>query len=335
MQLLFIYSKFHVSESGRFRQPYMVSAHFLYLGKVEFMEEGTLPPAYTFPSYTTYIPPHNPVITGTLINDVLASLSPFPKPEFTPPAPIPAPAPTVLPVKPTSCRKVGHPKIDSTQAAVHTIFELLAHIMLDKRVCQHGGKTKNEKQETIKKGPIEVSVEIGWSLFLDEVAELVQMTAVNLITDTFEWRWLKPANGAWLPLVSECGFNSMIKQVCVKPDAYVILCMQPPRPDSVQALVGWFFLWRTQITHYYFSLGLYLAGPQPLQPRSSLRTNMRRSQVTRNEQNLMMMWKKSSHHSLRNIHQAIVLHTLISLAFITGQVICILISTIPVVLCGL
>jgi hypothetical protein len=26
------------------------------------MEEGTPPPAYTFPSYTTYIPPHNPVI---------------------------------------------------------------------------------------------------------------------------------------------------------------------------------------------------------------------------------------------------------------------------------
>jgi hypothetical protein len=50
----FFYSKFHVSESGRFHQPYMVSAHFLYLGKVKFIEEGTLPPAYTFPSYTTY-----------------------------------------------------------------------------------------------------------------------------------------------------------------------------------------------------------------------------------------------------------------------------------------
>jgi hypothetical protein len=30
---------------------------------------------------------------------------------------------------------------------------------------------------------------------------------------------------AWLPLASEHGFNSMIKQVCVKPDAYVILHM--------------------------------------------------------------------------------------------------------------
>jgi hypothetical protein len=49
------YSKFHVSESGRFRQPYTVSAHFLYWGKVEFMEEGTPPPAYTFPSYTTFL----------------------------------------------------------------------------------------------------------------------------------------------------------------------------------------------------------------------------------------------------------------------------------------
>jgi hypothetical protein len=110
--------------------------------------------------------------------------------------------------------------------------------MPEKRVRQRGGKTKNEKQEAIKKGPIEVSIEIGWSLFLDKVAELVQTKAVNLITDTFEWRWLKPANGAWLPLASERGFNSMIKQVCVKPDAYVILRMQPPTPDSVQALVS-------------------------------------------------------------------------------------------------
>jgi hypothetical protein len=74
--------------------------------------------------------------------------------------------------------------------------------------------------------------------FLDKVAELVQMKVVNLITDTFEWCWLKPANEAWLPLVSEHGFNSMIKQVCVKPDAYVILCMQPPTPNSIQALVS-------------------------------------------------------------------------------------------------
>jgi hypothetical protein len=106
----------------------MVSAHFLYLGKVEFMEEGTPPPAYTFPSYATYTPSHNPVITGTLIDDVLASLSLSPEPEIAPLAP--TPAPTVLSVKPTSHRKVGHPKIDSTQAPVHTIFELLAHIIM-------------------------------------------------------------------------------------------------------------------------------------------------------------------------------------------------------------
>jgi hypothetical protein len=173
------------------------------------------------------------------MDDVLASPSPSPKPEIAPMAPIPAPASTVLHVKPTSHRNIGHPKIDSTQAPVHTIFELLAYIIMpDKQVHQRGGKTKNEKQEAIKKGPIEVSIEIGWSLFLDKVAELVQMKAVNLITDTFKWCWLKPANGAWLPLASEHGFNSMIKQICVKPDAYVILCMQHPTPDNIQALVS-------------------------------------------------------------------------------------------------
>jgi hypothetical protein len=45
--------------------------------------------------------------------------------------------------------------------------------MPDKWVCQQGGKTKNEKQEAIKKGPIEVSVKIRWTLLLDKVAELV------------------------------------------------------------------------------------------------------------------------------------------------------------------
>jgi hypothetical protein len=126
------------------------------------MEEGTPPPAYTFPSYTTYTPPHNPVITGTLINDVLASLSPSPEPEIAPMAPIPTPASTVLPVKPTSRRKVGHSKIDSTQAPVHTIFELLAHIIMpDKRVRQGGGKTKHEMQEAIKKGPIDSLFRFG------------------------------------------------------------------------------------------------------------------------------------------------------------------------------
>jgi hypothetical protein len=65
---------------------------------------------------------------------------------------------------------------------IHTIFELLAHIIMpDRQVHQHGGKTKNKKQEAIKKGPIEVSIEIRWSLFLDEVAELVQTSTVPIV----------------------------------------------------------------------------------------------------------------------------------------------------------
>jgi hypothetical protein len=151
---LFI-SKFHVSESRGLYNHIQSLPHLLHLGKVKFMEEyGTPPHAYTSP--------HNTVITGTLINDVLTSPSPSPEPEFTPQASVLAPTPTALPVKPTSCRKVSCPKIDSTQAPIHTTVKLLAHIIMpDKWVYQHGGKTKNKKQETIKKGPIEVSIEIG------------------------------------------------------------------------------------------------------------------------------------------------------------------------------
>jgi hypothetical protein len=59
------------------------------------------------------------------------------------------------------------------------------------QLCPNG--VKNQTRLDLKPLPIEVSVEIGWSPFLNKIAELVQMKAVNLITDTFEWCWLKPA----------------------------------------------------------------------------------------------------------------------------------------------
>ena len=199
----------------------------------------TPPPAYTLPSDTTYTPPaHDTVTTNSLIHRFLTSPSPSPPPEpdiiQTSALPV---EPAELPIVPR--KRPGRPKADP-QTSVHTIFELLVHVIMpEKRVRQRGGKTKNEKQEPIKKGPIEVSIEIGWDSFLDEVADLVQTTTANLIVDGFEWCWLKPANGSWLPLTNERGLNSMVKQVSIttKSDPYIILRMQPPRSDNVQVLV--------------------------------------------------------------------------------------------------
>jgi hypothetical protein len=110
--------------------------------------------------------------------------------------------------------------------------------MPDKRTRQRSGKTKNEKQVSIKKGPIEVEAIIGWDALLVLLAELVQTSPDNLIHNSFEWHWLKPASGAWLPLTDERGLSSMIKQIVTKTDPYIIVRMQPPKVDSAPTLVS-------------------------------------------------------------------------------------------------
>jgi hypothetical protein len=211
---------------------------------------------FNFPGYTTLTPPRD--VIQDMFDTILVSPTPSPEPkvmELIPIAPIapiaPPIAPIVLPAAaPGARRKPGRPKGDSTaraatqaQPPVHVTFELLVHVtMPDKRVRQRGGKTKSEKQEPLKRGPIEVNVDSKWNPFLQGIAELVQTTTTNLIVDSFEWRWLKPANGPWLPLTSERGFSSMVKQIVVltKSDPYVILRMSSPRADTA-ALVSEFF----------------------------------------------------------------------------------------------
>jgi hypothetical protein len=59
-------------------------------------------------------------------------------------------------------------------------------------------RPKNEKQDTIKKGPLKIDVDVTWATLLEQVAELVQTDIRNLKAGTFEWHWLKPVSGAWL-----------------------------------------------------------------------------------------------------------------------------------------
>jgi hypothetical protein len=80
-----------------------------------------------------------------------------------------------------------------------------------------------------------------WDMLLLKVAELIQMEADNLMVGTFEWHWLKPASGAWLPLTDEHGLNSMIKQIHTKIEPYIILWMQPPRATVAPTLVSILF----------------------------------------------------------------------------------------------
>jgi len=70
------------------------------------------------------------------------------------------------------------------------------------------------------------------------VAKLLETQVDNLMTSTFEWHWLKPANGTWLPLRDEWGLGSLVKQILMKTDPYVILQMQPPRANNALKLVN-------------------------------------------------------------------------------------------------
>src|SRR6266852_3788918 len=104
-------------------------------------------------------------------------------------------------------------------------FELLLTLIHpSKRVRTSNRKTKNMKPESENKGPYDVPVNIGWDAFLDVVAEKLMVVPSSLVVIGFEWHWLKPASGPWLPVQNENGFASMLKKVKSKSEPYVIVC---------------------------------------------------------------------------------------------------------------
>jgi len=181
--------------------------------------EDTPPPEYTTIS----------TVTVPLIHQVLQSPSPSPERQIFAPVPLPA-QPTPMRTR----KRMGRPPKNAVPPPDSSaLFELLIQVTLpDKRVRQRGGKTKSEKQEPIKRGPLEIDISIGWVELMEMVAELIQVAPASLVVETFEWHWLKPASGAWLPLTDERGLASLIKQVLTKAEPYVILRMHPPRAES-------------------------------------------------------------------------------------------------------
>jgi hypothetical protein len=129
-------------------------------------------------------------------------------------------------------------------------------MMPEKRVRQRGGKTKTEKQGAIQRGPLDVKIDIEWTIFLQQLSDLVQTEVTNLIVPSFQWHWLKPASGAWLPLTNERGLASMVKQVITKPEPYIIVRMQPPRNDNMSTLVSRSFIIEYIPLTFVFSPGL-------------------------------------------------------------------------------
>jgi hypothetical protein len=108
-------------------------------------------------------------------------------------------------------------------------FELLLTLIHpSKRIRTASKKTKNLKPETENKGPYDVSISIGWDPFLAVIAEKLLVVPSTLVVASFEWHWLKPTSGPWLPVQNESGLASMLKKVKQKPEAYVIIRMHAP-----------------------------------------------------------------------------------------------------------
>lgn len=98
-----------------------------------------------------------------------------------------------------------------------TAFKMLLHILQpDRKVRTLQRKTKVEKVEPRKVGPVNLTVDMNWDAFLAVIAQELGTLSPCLITTSFEWHFIKPANLPKLPLSSPQGLQSMVNQVNAK-----------------------------------------------------------------------------------------------------------------------
>jgi hypothetical protein len=64
------------------------------------------------------------------------------------------------------------------------------------------------------------------------LADLLKTKPSFISKHAFEWQWLKPANSAWLPLHTDAGYASLLKQLKAPPQnvssTYIIIQMAEP-----------------------------------------------------------------------------------------------------------
>ena len=147
-----------------------------------------------------------------------------------------APVLPTVPVVPTTpaAPTVSAATRPAAPAAAIWSFELLLKVQQpSKQVHTAQRKLKNEKQDNISISPVDVNSDITWEQLLLTVSDMFQSKPANLAIANFEWHWLKPASGPWLPLQTSMGLLSILKQVVTcKTHPYVLLCMQSPKADA-------------------------------------------------------------------------------------------------------
>ena len=151
---------------------------------------------------------------------------------------LPQPAPPSITIPPVQIENPPAPTIQPV-ARPATPFEVVIHVIQPaKRPRPTSRKTKADKTEPVSVGPANLTADITWDVIISTLADILKCQTAGLHIGTFEWRWLKPANSAWLPLQNDTGLSSMLnKIVAAKTSPYIIVRMQPPQaPLQVQSL---------------------------------------------------------------------------------------------------
>jgi hypothetical protein len=106
------------------------------------------------------------------------------------------------------------PTLTSLDPEPDPTFKLLLTLLYSSKcVCTSNQKTKNVKPKSENKGPYNISIKTEWDTFLKIITDKLSVEHTDLVFSSFEWHWLKPASGPWLPLQDEGGFALMMKKV--------------------------------------------------------------------------------------------------------------------------
>ncbi|KAJ3871024.1 hypothetical protein F5051DRAFT_434187 [Lentinula edodes] len=191
------------------------------------------------------------VYTPRTVNHGLQAVTPVPPVELSSDEELQFPDPEPI-AQPVSIKRGrGRPK-KAPVAASHSeiipvvpsfTFELLLHLLKpDRPITGKLKKTKGKaaKQEPEKRGPIYVSSETDYAAFLSKIAGLVPAPVTGLSIQSFEWHFLSPATGPWLPITTEEGYQSMLgklRKKHAKDEAYVIIQMKKPVQTIIPATV--------------------------------------------------------------------------------------------------
>ncbi|KAJ7260750.1 hypothetical protein C8J57DRAFT_1184620 [Mycena rebaudengoi] len=135
-------------------------------------------------------------------------------------------------------RAPTRPSPEPSDVDQESVFEIM--IQTYPSVRKMVGKKKAPKPEASSHGPIEANTDMSWEDLLSAMAGELGTDPAFLVISSCEWRWIKPNNSVFLPLRTESGFKSLLKQLRAPPKnvsgQYILVKMDEPvrKPAAVK-----------------------------------------------------------------------------------------------------